>query len=703
MDRTLLVPSQPLLVSADAEQRSDARLPARHLGYRPDVDGLRAIAILAVIGFHAAPRLVPGGFTGVDIFFVISGFLISGIVLRALANDEFSLLDFYARRVRRIFPALAVTLVLAWAFGWLILLPDEQKQLGKQMAAGAGFVLNLFQYTQDSRYFGAVESEPFIHLWSLGVEEQFYLVWPLLLLALWRWGRGALAWLVAVAAISFVANVATVFTDPQASFYLPSGRLWELAAGGVLAHAQLFDRGEPTQLDARLRRVIGFWKRSAAVHARGAIGAILLVGSVTALNSGMAFPGWWALIPCLGALLLIGAGPNSWVNRHVLSHPVLVFIGLISYPLYLVHWPMLAYLDTIEQHEASAGMKLAAVAAAFALAFAIYKYVELPVRSSAAKARIAVGLCATMAVCAVVGYLTSAQDIPARSASFEAGRFTQGTTEDWLPGSNRQWTRFVDGFLTLGDGPRRVLFLGDSNMQQYYPRVAQMLADHPHNSHSAVFAVRAGCAPAVEMTVLDPTACRKLVTAAIDYARDPSVDTVVIASCWYCHFVAFGDLQNFGAAGPLKPGSAAALENLRKMIASLVAQGKRVYVVLNIPVGQQFDPRHMVHRMVFPPTYEVVIPTPARTQILRAIHPIVSRVAQISREAGATVIDPIASLCDRTTCPAVDANGAAMYRDLAHLRASYVRQNVHYLDETTLDSQTPEVAGLSRTAQAASP
>lgn len=191
-----------------------------HPAYRPDVDGLRAVAVLAVVIYHAAPGALPGGFVGVDVFFVISGFLISGIILRALAQGRFSLADFYARRVRRIFPALTVVLASVWIFGWLMLLPEEYRQLGKHIAAGAGFALNLVQFAQSGRYFGAIESEPLIHLWSLGVEEQFYLLWPLVLLALWRWRVGLLALILVAAAISFAANVSSVVQQPLAAFYL---------------------------------------------------------------------------------------------------------------------------------------------------------------------------------------------------------------------------------------------------------------------------------------------------------------------------------------------------------------------------------------------------------------------------------------------------------------------------------------------------
>jgi len=154
--------------------------------YRPDVDGLRAIAVLAVVGYHAFPDLVPGGFVGVDVFFVVSGYLITGLILGSLERGRFSFAEFYARRVKRIFPALIAVLLSCGALGWFVLLPDEYRQLGKHVAAGAGFVSN-FMLWREADYFDVLSDlKPLLHLWSLGIEEQFYIVWPILLYAFWR-------------------------------------------------------------------------------------------------------------------------------------------------------------------------------------------------------------------------------------------------------------------------------------------------------------------------------------------------------------------------------------------------------------------------------------------------------------------------------------------------------------------------------------
>ncbi len=663
-----------------------------HLEYRPDVDGLRAIAVLAVIVFHAGPKLVPGGFVGVDVFFVISGFLISGIILRALARRHFSLLEFYARRVKRIFPALIVMLAAVWVLGRAVLLPDEFQKLGKHIAAGAGFIFNLALFTDTRAYFGAITS-PLIHLWSLGVEEQFYFIWPLFLLVTWRLGKGQLGVMVSAAIASFILNLVAVSSHPLASFYLPWNRLWELAMGGALAHAQLREGAQLDRVRAALRARWPLLASLLGPNARGLTGVVLLIASLAVINEGRAFPGWWALGPCIGAFLLISAGPRGWINRHVLSQPAMVFIGLISYPLYLWHWPLLSLAHTAAWREFTPMIKIGAVAAAFGLATVTYKYVELPIRRSPRNTQLARPLFAVMVVCLCVGYLTFKKNIPARSASADIGRFVRAAKEkDPYPDE--------EGYLTLGNGPRRALFIGDSTIAQYYGRIAKVLADHPSNGHKAVFAWRAGCAPDAELALINRAACRKLIQSAVEYAEDPQVDTVVIGFCWYAYFIGILDQDHVGETGPLVPGTDRALDSLKRMVAGFVNQGKRVYLVLQLPLDPAFPPRQMIRRTVFSPGFRLDVRPAERATIARNIDPFVSRLVQIARDTGATVIDPMDSLCDIKTCAAVTPSGEPIYHDSWHLRQAYIRESVSYLDETVLDTGTSNSASTPKPAQA---
>ena len=220
-------------------QRHDRQLSTLNAKptYRRDIDGLRAIAVLAVIGFHAFPAAVPGGFVGVDVFFVISGFLISTIVFGSLERGGFSYVDFYDRRIRRIFPALIIVLVATWIAGWRLLYPLEYANLGKHIASGAGFVSN-FMLWRDSGYFDTgAEQKPLLHLWSLAIEEQFYLVWPLGLVLTWRFVKLRFALIGVVALSSFGICVWLTGRDPVVAYYFPVTRFWELLMGAMLAYS----------------------------------------------------------------------------------------------------------------------------------------------------------------------------------------------------------------------------------------------------------------------------------------------------------------------------------------------------------------------------------------------------------------------------------------------------------------------------------
>src|SRR5262249_5222476 len=223
-----------------------------HPKYRPDIDGLRAIAVLSVVAFHAFPSWVTGGFIGVDVFFVISGFLISTIIFENLDRGTFSFAEFYARRIKRIFPALLLVLIASYAFGWFALLADEYKQLGKHIAAGAGFVSNIVSWNEAGYFDNSAETKPLLHLWSLGIEEQFYIVWPLLLWLAWKRKFNLLTITILVAVVSFYLNAKGIKEDAVATFYSPQTRFWELFCGSLLAWFPVYKKGAYDTIKTKL-------------------------------------------------------------------------------------------------------------------------------------------------------------------------------------------------------------------------------------------------------------------------------------------------------------------------------------------------------------------------------------------------------------------------------------------------------------------
>ena len=366
--------------------------------YRADIDGLRALAVMIVVGFHSFPGWFKGGFVGVDVFFVISGFLISGVVFEGLWSGRFRYVEFYSRRIRRIFPALTIVLACTLVFGWANMWPLEFAKLGKHLFGGAAFISNFLLWGEAGYFDFPSEQKPLLHLWSLGIEEQFYLFWPLLLgLAAMRLGS-FLALAIAIALVSFSINVLTVSSNSVAAFYSPAARMWELMIGGILAYTT-FRRS--AQLPPSLRYQ----------HWTSLAGLSLIVVSVVVLNKTSVFPGWWALLPTVGAVLLIYAGPGAWVNKNILSRRVVVSVGLISYPLYLWHWPALFVVDSLhlESPVQIRLSRLAAIAASVVLAYLTYWCMERPIRTRGGS-RTTILLAGALALVGLAGAIVFAAD-----------------------------------------------------------------------------------------------------------------------------------------------------------------------------------------------------------------------------------------------------------------------------------------------------
>lgn len=298
-----------------------------HAGaYRPDIDGLRCVAVLSVIVYHAFTGRLPGGFLGVDIFFVISGYLITRIIVRESSEGAFSVADFYSRRIRRLFPALIAMLVTVLVAGAFLMPATQYRQLGYMTAASGAFVANLVLWQQVSYFVGDALTRPLLHLWSLGVEEQFYFAWPLLVSVLVRRRVFLVPGLLVIFAASLLHSYQLSVTEPTSAFYSPLSRCWQLALGGLVA---VVNRD-------RLR-----WL---SPHLLAGTGAFLIGASLFLVSWEAMLPVPWAIPATLGAAALIFAGPGAFVNRLLSVRPA-VAIGLISYPLYLWHWPLLSLLS----------------------------------------------------------------------------------------------------------------------------------------------------------------------------------------------------------------------------------------------------------------------------------------------------------------------------------------------------------------------
>ncbi|WP_316219195.1 acyltransferase family protein [Bradyrhizobium sp. SZCCHNR2026] len=507
----------------DRRSVSDFGFAADHaIGYRADIDGLRAIAVLSVVTFHAFPNALRSGFVGVDIFFVISGYLITSIILTDLAAERFTLANFYARRIRRIFPALIVVLSFCLIAGAFLLLPDDFARLGKHTAAGAGFIANL-AFWQEANYFDvASDSKVLLHLWSLGVEEQFYLVWPALMLLAWRGRLNRFLLIGAILAISLAYSVKATSTDPVAAFYSPVSRLWELAAGASLANLTLFAPRAAVWIERIMAKVLVtiFFERDADPdrayrHVLSTLGMTLVLASTVVITRRHEFPGWWALMPVTGTYLLILAGPSAWLNRWVLSNQLLVWFGLISYPLYLWHWPLLTFARIHYGSVPPPPQFVAAlVAASVALAWLTYRYVEKPVRFGfkARRTVIAALVTAMIAIGAFGVADVASNGFPGRMSDEVTAWTSYFSSSSPVIQAEHKFVgqdqcnfynvdskiptiaprKAIDPSCYTKHSEKSVLILGDSNAADLYYGLKQVLP----NDISVLMIYSSGCAPA---------------------------------------------------------------------------------------------------------------------------------------------------------------------------------------------------------------
>ncbi len=418
---------------------------------------------------------------------------------------------------------------------------DEFKALSKHIIAGIGFVQNLVLYTEAGYFDASAETKPLMHLWSLGVEEQFYLVFPVILIVLHRLKVSLFPALLVMALISFTLSIVKIADTPAGAFFLPQYRFWELIFGGFLAYASVHGGNHNTDLQSGRAR-----------NAASVLGLLLIAIALVMIDKNRQFPGYWALLPVAGSALIIYAGPNAWINKHVLASRLMVFIGLISYPLYLWHWPLFSFAYIYFSGTPTAGVQMAMVGAAFVLSFLTYRLVELPLRQhvSGKKAfAVLIGVALLfIAISAVVFYKNGLPDRQDERQEF-AAYFANGRP-DWhyfienkIPERYRydcDWYNqeaFFGGNATNVPMPsiaekcfksssaKKVLFWGDSHAQQYIYGVTHELP----TDFGVLVAATSACLPNLpELDASPAEYCRKSNQFAIQAIKDQKPDVVII-------------------------------------------------------------------------------------------------------------------------------------------------------------------------------
>jgi len=494
--------------------------------HRPDIDGLRALAIVPVVLYHVGTRGCFGGFVGVDVFFVISGYLITGILVRELERGGISLRDFYRRRVLRIFPALFAMLAACAAVAWATMLPGEFAAFARSTFATALFSSNLFFWRESGYFAPAAHSIPLLHTWSLAVEEQFYLFWPLILMAVPGAGRRWLPWLAgAIAAASFAFAAWQLPRDSAAAFYLIPARTWELMAGALLAWV-------PARAFAS--RAL----REAAALA--GLAAILL--AVKTYNQDTPFPGPAALLPVAGAAAILAAGASgaTWAGR-LLSLRPLAFIGAISFSLYLWHWPVIVFSQTVLYLEQTVAVRCGIVAVSLVLAVASWRFVETPFRARGSAAWPARLVLRRAALVIAVFLASSSLTVAARGFPdrFDASQQAIGAYEDYAGDkAYRAGSCFVvqpgDPFdaatcLARVPGRRSLLIVGDSHAAHLWPGLHAAAG----TDVSVLQATATGCRPVLAPVSAREPACRAFFrNLFVDWLPNHPVDVVVLAGRW---------------------------------------------------------------------------------------------------------------------------------------------------------------------------
>ncbi len=539
----------------------------RHIDHvwRNDITGLRAIAVLPVLLFHAFPSLLPGGFFGVDVFFVISGYLISGIIFRSLKNNQFSYRVFYEKRIKRILPNLILLLVAVSIVGYFFLFPQEYKNLGHQVYTSASFLQN-FRLLKSVGYFTEEAlHQPLLHLWSLAIEEQFYIVFPILCALLWKFSRRSVKTLgIFVFLITTGSLLACLLVqDRNFAFYFPLTRFWELGVGILLAYRETFDSDRQTQ-----RFSLGFR------HSLSIAGLICIVLPMLCYADRFAHPGLITLLPVLGATSIIAAQPSAIVNRTILSWRPMTFVGLISYSLYLWHWPLLSFLFICIPDPSFKSILLALIIS-FIIASLVYFFVENPIRRSKLNSTtISLLLLIALAAVYVCGKQIRAQDgLPNRNFSGALSEVKDAL--DWIPelslptlgNSSLSQLKVMDA----ADFPPLV-FAGDSHTEQYYFRSMRLSKNWKINTG---YLMKGG------MFFFDPRLSDSTSKSKIKFTEDffnlidqKELKTLVIAQKW-------GEYSQ-------KPGFSAAISAFNEKIEKRA--DLTVYVILDAPWNEGKNP-----------------------------------------------------------------------------------------------------------------
>lgn len=590
--------------------------------YQADIDGLRGIAVILVLLYHALPTQIYGGFIGVDIFFVISGFLIARQLFCSIANKTFSFVTFYRRRVNRLFPALLIILVCALVFGWFYLTPDEFAKLGKHIFAGGVFVSNLVSLSEYGYFDTASELKPLLHLWSLGIEEQFYIFFPIGIYLTWKL-RISFGLLISILLLlSFSLNIYRSSYDTSFSFFSLQTRAWELLTGALIGYMASKRITVPNRLTT------GF----------GVAGLTLIILSVLVIDRHQTYPSGWALMPVLGTALLLLSNGNGWVNKHVLSTKILVKTGLISYPLYLWHWVLLSMV-AITFGPVSSSLRLLLVLMSIPLAAGTFQFIEKPLRQHHNTNKIAAVLLLLMLAVAFFGLFIYKSHGFVGQPNFAALSIDSGQSDCA--------TQFkAKNFCVLGNNQteRSILIIGDSH--SYHLTAA--IEDTFGRDYRIIFSFSPGCFFSFQETFHENSPnCQPFINL-IPTLQGTKLEAVIRSQLWH-GYPALSDDTTFDRA-IFDAAKAFDLGPTKIIIVGSVPNADLTCEKRNYYFGQRDGLRQC------DPMLE------SRFGSARFI----DRTKSLALRSNVYFVYPHQRLCNQTSCSVIE-NGVSYYTDINHL------------------------------------
>lgn len=641
--------------------------------YRREIDGLRALALLPVILFHAGFETFSGGFVGVDVFFVISGYLITTIIITELEQEKFSIVNFYERRARRILPPLFLVMLVCIPFAWFWLLPSDMKDFSQSFVAVPVFASNILFWGESGYFDTAAELKPLLHTWSLAVEEQFYVLFPLFLLLFWKLGK---CWILVMLVIASFASLAlaewAAYVKPSAAFYLLPTRGWELLIGAFAAF----------YLSQTDRKVFG----KVASEFGGWLGVALILYSVFAFSKATPFPGIYALTPVLGTALIILFGTQETTVGKFVGNKAFVGVGLISYSAYLWHQPLFAFARVYTFDQLSIGLTTSIIVLSFFLGLLSFRYVEKFFRSKCKISRkgiFSLSILSTLLFIAIGIFGTVKDGFPGNQAAINEA------INDWRYPGNLSKTNIYGYYKLHASKPIDVLFFGDSHAEQFAP----LTSDIEALGLNVGFLSGGGCPPVPNLFDDLHRTCFNLFERLNKvFAIEANLSRVVVSGCFNCYFInqSFsipnpGDNYNYYYLSDGEKlffrkgeGQIEALVSLNNFLNGLSKKYKLILLGDN-PLSVNFNPSVILSHIQRGDSDFFNTRYPSFTNGKFKVSKDELRLDDKLRSAtpsDAAYLSMVDIVCPNGVCIALDKNGSPLYKDESHMRPEYVKEVV---------------------------